>query len=67
MLNSVIAIDGEAYIEGDVSNKRQIKTYLLSKLKECSGKLDSSVSGAVMPDDPAIIMFTSVYACLSLI
>ncbi|XP_027204187.2 LOW QUALITY PROTEIN: putative acyl-CoA synthetase YngI [Dermatophagoides pteronyssinus] len=58
-LKNIISIDGERYEENDFPSILQIKTFELNKLKQFKKEMDRSLIEAVMPDDPAKIVFTS--------
>ncbi|KAH7644006.1 acyl-coa synthetase-like protein [Dermatophagoides farinae] len=58
-LKNIITIDGERYDENDFPSNLQIKTFELYKLKQYKAELDRSIIEAVLPDDPAKIVFTS--------
>ncbi|KAI2798061.1 Acyl-CoA synthetase member 2 mitochondrial [Blomia tropicalis] len=60
-LRHIIAIDGEAYSDDILGNRRdKIQIHSLSKLKQNnSTDIDRSLTKLVQPDDPSMIMFTS--------
>ena len=57
LLKNVVFIDGEA---NDSVAKNGVRIHSLEKLKNRSSDLDSAITSKVSPDDPAVIMFTSV-------
>ncbi|OTF69267.1 hypothetical protein BLA29_012969, partial [Euroglyphus maynei] len=55
-------MDGNGFSESDLQDSRHRETislFELEKLKQQTGELDSSITNLVLPDDPAVIMFTS--------
>ena len=62
MLKHVITLDGEPLNASvDIPSNRDLQLHTFEQFEECSPDLDVSITSNVSPDDPAIIMFTSVF------
>ncbi|XP_027204182.2 putative acyl-CoA synthetase YngI [Dermatophagoides pteronyssinus] len=61
LLENIVTMDGDTFndLNSSVKNNRNIRVLELEKLKQQTGELDSSITNLVLPDDPAVIMFTS--------
>ncbi|XP_075587873.1 putative acyl-CoA synthetase YngI isoform X2 [Dermatophagoides farinae] len=60
LLENIITVDGHPFNVSDLpDHHRNIRLFELEKLKQQTGELDSSITNLVLPDDPAVIMFTS--------
>lgn len=61
-LENVIVLDGDGFDQGDLSaSMSSIKFHHFDTLRKQKGKdVDQSLIESVIPDDPAVIMFTSV-------
>lgn len=59
-LEHVITLDGEPFKKKYIPSHRDITLHTMAELDGCSTEFDDSISDQVVPDDPAIILFTSV-------
>lgn len=60
LLKHVITLDGSPLNKEDFPSNRDVQLHTLAKLDGCSAEFDPALANQVLPDDPALILFTSV-------